>query len=274
MRRQSSCVAPVQLVQRSSCITKVDPDAFKLNEPGVLVYSSLRGTGLLASAYGTIGALAACARVIAHLLCDAPIDKRQQQLAVGVRCDTLLDMAPATFLVPSDCEVGVEPGTRQVQYATSGVYKIGQVQSGALQRAKEVTTGVGMNVIGIDAMPGGMGAKHDFAHTISDSSDAESPRMRAIDENYTLPARADMRRRGGAYDKLAELRSAGKVHPYANKRMWCMLEHADDFPIDGFAIPEVVSERDVEIASLADAQMRNFARSILGRVMQSRGRSD
>ena len=159
-------------------------------------------------------------------------------------------------------------------YATSGLYKIGQMQSGAVQRAKEVTNGIGMNIIGIDAMPGGMAAKHDFAHTVSDPSDAESSRMRAIDENYTLPVRAEMRRRGGAYAELAELRSAGKVHPYANKWIWCMLEHADDFPIDGFAIPEVVSERDVEIASLDDAQMRNFARSMTGRMTQSRGLAD
>ena len=53
---------------------------------GMYVYSSLRGTGLLASALGHLAAPAECQRIITALLKDEPLGKRSDHLITGASC--------------------------------------------------------------------------------------------------------------------------------------------------------------------------------------------
>lgn len=107
-----------------------------------------------------------------------------------------------------------------VQYEAKGLHELPEAQRDALQQAKLNPPQVpGMvPVVAGEGTSGSVSAVHCTAHI------AGGPSLSPMDTNFTQQVKDEMRRRGGAFDKLRAMREAGKITSYKNKKAACLLD--------------------------------------------------
>ena len=198
----------------------------KPNEEGVVLYSSLRGTGLLVSAFGATTARPTCNVVIEQLLSARP--KSTADL-----CDSVIvgiDFGPVQSLLPNlvktedkAMENTSSAPTRlgeEMQWHSKGLQAIPDIERSArssLQRNATCEKGM-VRVMCCDALPGAPGGAIFTATSrhLTDPTDMYA--------DFTDAVKAEMRQMGDQYAKLCDMHAQGTLQCDARKPIVMILQ--------------------------------------------------
>jgi hypothetical protein len=205
------------------------------DEPGIQVYSVLRGTGLLASALGARLRQDECQAIVDELLQDAPIPERTRYMALGVCVDPFCEMARPGMMTTRDLRRGEgvaaagDAPEMPVVYEAEGLDMLDHLQAKAKafsQRdiARRSRNACNLTVVQTEATSFAMCAQHGKMHLAQERL--------CMDDAFGRPVQLEMRRRGGGYERLRQLRSSDTLQPYVHKPAFCMLSIANPPPLD------------------------------------------
>ena len=211
-----------------------DPGPGKLtNDFGIAVHSTLRGTGLIASALGPVVAPQRCAAIISDLLSQKSVLQRSDHLIAAVSCGAVTNILPSGGF---DMREATEARQNSKPQASWGSQKpelrrldeLGKVQTEVAAVQKKSPRRRGCIVISLDVLP----LTHNPAQM---TQYCDGPKVLAA--SCTQDGQREMSKLGGAYERLRTMLTASRLPDYKNGFALCLISQAHRFGIQDFDLP-------------------------------------
>jgi hypothetical protein len=202
------------------------------NLPMVHAFNSVRGTGLLASAYGARSAATKCAALLDAHLSDVPLlslQRASNHLIVSLRYDTVAEIMGGAMVMSEGQEQRLpNPSKFKLLSRYSGFILTEALRSKTtywLTRRQMTHTGAG-DIVPYTSVPAMCAHMH---------SDAD------MNQWFSASVQAAMAHKGGHFAQLLNVRLSGELKPCRNRTPLWLLEQSAKFASDSFDMPPLVS---------------------------------